>query len=39
MIERPYRSVVWTNPRMMTLSRKSTQDPDNHRLTTSEEFF
>ena len=38
-IERPYRCVVWTNPRMMALSSKSTQSPDNHILTVSEEFF
>jgi hypothetical protein len=31
-IERPYRCVVWTNPRMMALSSKSTQSPDNHML-------
>jgi hypothetical protein len=34
-IERPYRGVVWTNPRMVALmapSSKSTQSPDNHML-------
>ena len=34
-IERPYRCVVWTNPRMMTPSSKSTQSPDNHMLAVS----
>jgi hypothetical protein len=36
-IERPYRCVVWTNPRIMTLWSKSTQGPDNHMLTVSDE--
>jgi hypothetical protein len=36
-IERPYRCVVWTNPRMMALSSKSTQSPDNHMLAVSDE--
>jgi hypothetical protein len=34
-IERRYRGVVWTNPRMVALmahSSKSTQRPDNHML-------
>jgi hypothetical protein len=34
-IERPYRCVVWTNPRMMALSSKSTRSPDNHMRTVS----
>ena len=36
-IERPYRCVVWTNLRMMALSSKSTQSPDNHMLAVSVE--
>jgi hypothetical protein len=39
-IERPYRCVVWTNPRMVALmapSSKSTQSPDNHMLAVSVE--
>jgi hypothetical protein len=35
VIEWSYRCVVWTNPRMMVLSNKSTQNPDNHILTVS----
>ena len=35
-IERPYRGVVWTNPRMVAPSSRSSQSPDNHMLAVSD---